>query len=45
MKDVVCGMEVVQSTKFKSVYKNKQYLFCSIKCKEAFDRSPDTYVK
>lgn len=44
MKDPVCGMET-NSTKFKSEYKGKLYAFCSIKCKESFDKSPGKYAK
>jgi YHS domain-containing protein len=42
--DPICGMEV-QDTKFKSAYKGKQYNFCSSRCKERFDNSPDKYAK
>ncbi|MDE1871138.1 MAG: YHS domain-containing protein [Candidatus Micrarchaeota archaeon] len=45
MKDLICGMEVNESSKFKSSYKGKQYAFCSSKCKETFDRTPDKYAK
>jgi YHS domain-containing protein len=44
MKDPICGMEV-QDTKFNSAYKGKQYNFCSSRCKETFDKSPDKYAK
>ncbi|MCL5433807.1 MAG: YHS domain-containing protein [Candidatus Marsarchaeota archaeon] len=44
MKDIVCGMEV-QNTKLKSVYKGKQYVFCSTSCKETFDKNPEKYIK
>ena len=38
-------MEIGQNDKFKSVYKNKKYIFCSSKCKETFGKSPDKYAK
>ena len=43
MKDPVCGMEV-QSAKFESRFKGDTYHFCSIGCKEKFDKSPDKYA-
>ncbi|MDE1828162.1 MAG: YHS domain-containing protein [Candidatus Micrarchaeota archaeon] len=45
MRDLVCGMEVSESSKFASSYKGRKYYFCSGKCKEAFDKSPDKYAK
>ncbi len=44
MKDLICGMEV-ENTEFKSIYKGKRYNFCSVRCKEIFDKSPDKYAK
>ncbi len=43
MKDVVCGMDVA-AARFRSTYKGKEYGFCSIKCKETFDKSPKRYA-
>ncbi len=45
MKDPVCGMEVGESSKFKSSYKGKRYAFCSANCKQNFDKKPDGYAK
>ena len=45
VKDSVCNMEVDENTKFKSRFKDKDYYFCSIACKEKFDKSPDKYTK
>jgi YHS domain-containing protein len=45
MKDVVCGMDVDESSKFKSSYKGKTYHFCSAACKQNFDKKPETYTK
>ena len=45
MKDPVCGMEVLASSKFRSAYKNKEYFFCSSSCKEKFDKEPKNYAK
>lgn len=43
--DPVCGMKVDKGrTKHKTVYKGKIYYFCSLRCKEAFERHPETYL-
>ncbi|MEY4540657.1 MAG: hypothetical protein RLZZ306_2414, partial [Bacteroidota bacterium] len=44
-KDPICGMPVSKGTKDVSVYKGKQVGFCSIVCKEMFDKSPKKYYK
>ena len=39
-KDPICGMNVDEkSAKFKSIYKDKTYYFCSSSCKEDFDKN------
>jgi len=44
-KDPVCGMNVDEKTaKLKFTYKGKIYYFCSVGCKEAFQKSPDKYL-
>ena len=44
-KDPICGMMVeVKTAKFKSMYKNTAYYFCSEHCKKQFDESPADYV-
>ncbi len=45
MKDVVCGMEVLEDSKFQSKFHHKTYYFCSGHCKMKFDESPDTYLR
>ncbi len=45
MKDPVCGMDVGEDSKFKSSYKGKTYVFCSVNCKQNFDKQPESYVK
>lgn len=44
-KDPVCGMRLeekdVQATK---THKGKSYYFCSIACREKFERSPEKYT-
>ena len=45
MKDPVCGMEVTyESAQARSEYNGQTYYFCSIGCKEDFDREPERYV-
>jgi YHS domain-containing protein len=44
-KDPVCGMEVDEATApHRSHYQGQMYFFCSRACKEAFDKTPDTFV-
>ena len=39
-------MKIDQKTaKWKSEYKEKTYYFCSLMCKQKFDRTPEKYVK
>ncbi len=45
MKDPICGMDVKESSRFKSDYKGKAYYFCSASCKQSFDKKPEGYVK
>jgi len=43
-KDPVCGMMVVESSKFQTKHHHGTYYFCSEHCKIKFDKSPDTYL-
>ena len=43
-KDVVCGMDVSEDSKYQSAYHHKTYFFCSEQCKRKFDTSPETYL-
>ena len=44
-KDVVGGMEVDPKTAAaKSTYQGKTYYFCSIGCKQDFDKEPQKFV-
>jgi len=44
-KDPICGMLVDEKTvRFKAIYKNKTYYFCSAGCLETFKRNPEKYV-
>ena len=45
VKDPVCGMAVDPAkTKFKSVYQDKEYFFCSQNCKNQFDQNPQEFI-
>jgi YHS domain-containing protein len=35
--DPICKKTVDETTPFKSIYKNKEYYFCSEECKKKFD--------
>ncbi len=43
--DMVCGMQVPVTTRFKTVYKGKVYYFCSDACRRAFEKNPDYYIE
>lgn len=43
--DPVCGMEVDESTPYKTMYKGKVYYFCSEGCLKAFRRDPEKYLR
>jgi len=42
---VVCGVEVGDTAKFRSVYKGKTYYFCAPGCKVTFDENPEKCTK
>ncbi|MEM2005883.1 MAG: YHS domain-containing protein [Zestosphaera sp.] len=43
--DPVCGMQVDPvKTPYKTVYKGRIYYFCSKRCLEEFERSPEYYL-
>lgn len=44
-RDPVCGMEVTYETaQARSEYNGQTYYFCSLGCKEDFDREPERYI-
>ncbi len=46
MKDPVCGMELTYETaQARSEYQGQTYYFCSLDCKETFDKDPEKYVQ
>lgn len=45
-KDPVCGMQVDESkAAATSNYKEQTYHFCSVSCKEQFEKDPMEFVK
>ncbi len=45
-KDPVCGMQVDEnSASATSNYKGLTYYFCSVSCKEQFEKNPEQYKK
>lgn len=45
-KDPICGMSVDENTaKLKSEYKGQTYHFCSMSCKQTFDKEPVRFAK
>jgi xanthine dehydrogenase accessory factor len=44
-RDPVCGMTVdPASAKYQSLLESATFYFCCIRCKESFDRSPESYL-
>ncbi|HEY9206774.1 MAG TPA: Coenzyme F420 hydrogenase/dehydrogenase, beta subunit C-terminal domain [Candidatus Methanoperedens sp.] len=43
--DPICKMQVDESTPFKSIYKNKEYFFCSENCKKKFDELDKSVIR
>jgi len=45
LRDPVCGIEVTYDTaEARSEYEGQTYYFCSIECKESFDKDPEKYI-
>ena len=45
LKDPVCGMELTYETaQARSEYNGQTYYFCSMSCKEDFDKDPEKYA-
>ncbi|MDW7726978.1 MAG: YHS domain-containing protein [Candidatus Methanoperedens sp.] len=42
--DPVCWMHVDKTVEFSTEYNGQEYYFCSLKCKEKFENSPDNYL-
>jgi len=46
VKDPVCGMEIEkEKAAATSEHMGKTYYFCSISCKESFDKEPMKYME
>lgn len=43
--DPVCGMEVDSNTAEKYEYQGKTYYFCSMDCKQSFQKDPQKYIQ
>src|SRR3989337_2116115 len=43
--DPICKTTVDEKTAFKSVYKNKDYYFCSENCKKKFDELDKSVIR
>lgn len=43
--DPICKMKVSKDVHHKSEYKNKNYYFCALNCKQIFDKNPEKYAK
>ncbi len=45
-QDPVCGMQVeIETAAGNSTYQGKDYFFCSLQCKNKFDKDPEKYLK
>ena len=42
--DPVCGMRVDPSTSHRAMYRDREYLFCSARCKERFEANPGSFL-
>jgi YHS domain-containing protein len=46
LRDPVCGMHLTYETaQARSEYNEQTYYFCSLDCKEQFDKDPERYVE
>jgi len=45
LKDPVCGMELTyENAQARTEYNGQTYYFCSLDCKEQFDKDPEKFV-
>ena len=42
--DVVCWMHVDRTAEYTSEFNGQKYYFCSLKCKNEFDKAPEKYL-
>jgi YHS domain-containing protein len=46
VKDLVCGMQVDEKyPPARTIYQEKEYLFCCNQCKAAFEKDPEKYLQ
>ena len=46
LRDPVCGMTVTyESAEARSEYNGQTYYFCSMDCKEQFEKDPERYIR
>ncbi|HEY7821078.1 MAG TPA: YHS domain-containing protein, partial [Vicinamibacteria bacterium] len=44
--DPVCGMSVATANaRYKTEFQERSFYFCCLRCKETFERSPETYLE
>lgn len=43
-KDIVCGMEVSETTPYQFDYKHTHYYFCSQGCQQKFQKAPEQFL-
>ncbi|HID81407.1 MAG TPA: heavy metal translocating P-type ATPase [Chromatiales bacterium] len=44
LQDPVCGMQVSKESKYRFVYKDEPYYFCSQSCQDKFQADPENYL-
>ena len=44
-KDIVCGMDVKDDTKFTTLHGGRKLFFCSNDCRNNFLHEPDKFIK
>ncbi len=42
--DPVCWMHVDRTSEYAVEYNGQKYYFCSLKCKEEFEKAPQKYL-
>ncbi|HEY3347990.1 MAG TPA: YHS domain-containing protein [Nitrospirota bacterium] len=43
-KDIVCGMDVSETTDFTTLHGGKKMYFCSKECQQNFLKNPEEYI-
>lgn len=44
VKDIVCGMDINESSSIKEEHEGKDYYFCSESCKNQFNEDPKKFL-